>query len=98
MPTPPPAASTSVTDLGWEPAGPMIQGSGQFDRIPAFDPRSGEHLWTVNGCWRVNPGSDAPTLLDLENMLLLGGPICWYCEQVYEPRLKHRRCPGEPVD
>lgn len=50
------------------------------DRIPDYDPRSGEHLWVVTGAWQVNPqrwsSSDASItpMLDHENLLSVAGP------------------------
>ena len=32
--------------------------------------------------------------LDRKLVLLITGPGCYYCEQVYSPRLSKRRCPG----
>lgn len=74
--------------------------SGTLDRVPEFDPRSGEHLWIMTACWKINPakwteGSEE-VHLDTENMVALAGPGCFYCEKVYEPILKHRRCKGKP--
>lgn len=85
----------------------QIVGSGQsikvdpLDRIPDYDPRSGEHLWVVAGAWRVTPdqwtSSDPAVtpILDQENLLSVAGPGCYYCEAYYSPRLAKRRCPGE---
>lgn len=72
-----------------------------IDRIPPFDPRSGDHLWITTACWRVdpdrwlNPGGD-PVHLDTENMLYVGGLGCYYCEREYTPQLRMRRCKGQP--
>lgn len=75
--------------------------SGAIDRIPPFDPRSGDHLWVTAACWRVDPDrwmstEAGPTFLDTENLLYVGGLGCYYCEKVYSPSLKHRRCKGSP--
>lgn len=72
------------------------------DRIPDYDPRSGDHLWTITGAWRIDPArwtSPDPTvlpMLDAENLLSIAGPGCFYCEQYYTPLLASRRCKGEP--
>lgn len=71
-----------------------------FDRIPPFDPRSGEHLWIVTTAHKVNPAvwteaSHTP-MLDRETLLSVAGPGCYYCEKVYTPLLATRRCTGEP--
>lgn len=73
-----------------------------FDRIPDYDPRTGDHLWVVTTAYRVVPEqwhSGDPTvtpMLDMENLLSVAGPGCFYCEQVYTPLLATRRCKGEP--
>lgn len=81
--------------------GTKVEVAGGLNRTPAFDPRTGEHLWTVYGMWRVNPvewiDPNTRTDLDHENLLTVQGPACYYCERVYEPRLLRRRCPGKPV-
>lgn len=66
--------------------------SRHVDRIPAYDPRTGEHYWTFVLVHHVDP--DHLHHVDVENLVNTGGPGCWYCGRVYEPRLKHRRCPG----
>lgn len=66
----------------------------QVDRVPDHDPRSGDHLWTIATMYRWGgPDIERPTL-DQENLLLLVGPGCYYCEQTYTERLATRRCPG----
>lgn len=72
---------------------------GGVDRIPDYDPRSGEHYWTMFAVYRISPetmGTDGPVLLDRENLVHLGSRGCFHCEQAYSPRLLHRRCPGQP--
>lgn len=74
----------------------------QVDKIPEFDPRKGEHFWIVITTYKVDPSrvtSPDPTvtpMLDHESLVAVVGPGCYYCEQVYEPVLKHRRCKGQP--
>lgn len=85
----------------------QIVGTGQtvkvdpLDRIPDYDPRTGEHLWIVTTAHRVDPEqwrSGDPTatpMLDHENLLSVAGPGCYYCEQYYSPLLATRRCRGD---
>jgi len=87
----------------WVGTDQHVEVPGHVNRIPDFDPRSGDHLWTMGGCWRVDPekvvgGSDVdgPPLLDTENLLALVGPGCFYCETEYTPLLATRRCKGGP--
>jgi len=76
-----------------------IETRSQVDRVPPFDRRSGNHLWIITTAYRVDPATwvdPAHTpILDAENLLILAGPGCYYCEQPYTPRLAQRRCTGE---
>lgn len=70
-----------------------------LDRIPEYDPRSGNHFWIVPVAFKVDPGNFDPSTsvnLDHENLVLIAGVGCFHCEAAYSPRLLHRRCPGEP--
>lgn len=83
----------------WEGTGQRYEASSSGDRIPAFDPRSGNHYWILITTYNVDPSlwSD-PThtpMLDTENLVLITGPGCFYCEQHYD-QVKHRRCKGQP--
>lgn len=76
---------------------------GHIDRVPEYDRRSGDHLWTVTCMYGVDPtmfiaggGGDGPALLDMENLLITAGPGCFYCEKTYTPQLALRRCTGHP--
>lgn len=72
-----------------------------LDRIPPYDPRSGEHLWSWAVLYRAAPdklGDPTHTpILDMENLLSVAGPGCYYCEAVYTPLLASRRCPGDQL-
>lgn len=64
------------------------------DRIPEYDPRSGDHLWIILTMYRWGgPAVELP-VLDTENLLSVQGPGCYYCEQPYSQRIYKRRCPG----
>lgn len=84
----------------WQSTGQRVEVDGQVDRIPPYDPRSGQHLWVWLMAFRANPAlMDDPThtpMLDRETLLSIKGPGCYYCEQPYTPRLLRRRCPGDP--
>lgn len=82
----------------WVGTNQSIRLPPQIDRVPEFDPRSGDHLWAIGTMYRWGgPTVERPTL-DAENMLLLTGPGCFYCEQLWSERLAVRRCPGQPRD
>lgn len=90
-----------MIERAWASTGHREHVSGlEIDRIPPFDPRTGDHLWTVVTAYRVEPAGFAdPTatpMLDRENLLSVAGPGCFYCEQPYTPLLASRRCKGEP--
>jgi hypothetical protein len=65
--------------------------------VPAFDPRTGNHLWVMVGMWRVDPEkavSGEQMLLDTENLINVNGPGCYYCEKPYNHPLASKRCKG----
>ena len=86
----------------WQGSGDMIRvdNPGEINRIPEFDPRSGDHFWIVSVAHRVNPvlWSDpaATPMLDVESLVIIAGPGCFYCEQPYTLLLASRRCKGHP--
>lgn len=81
---------------GWQSTGQQHQIPGDVDRIPDFDPRTGEHLWTIITMYRWGgPDVERPTL-DSENLLMVTGPGCYYCEEKYTRLLTQRRCKGHP--
>lgn len=85
---------------------PTVVGTGFTQRVdklpdvPEFDPRSGEHCWTMAVLFRVDPvrwtDGSGRGLLDKENLITAQGPGCMFCEQIYTRRLAARRCTGEP--
>jgi len=80
----------------WTSTGQVVEiQKDQVDRVPDFDPRSGAHLWTWGVVFRATPGVETP-MLDTENLLLITGPVCYYCEQPYSERVAMRRCSGDP--
>jgi hypothetical protein len=84
-----------VTQFGWQSTGAQHEVPGTVDRIPDFDPRSGDHLWTIITMYRWGgPTVERPTL-DNENLLSVMGPGCYYCEQPWSERLAQRRCKGD---
>jgi hypothetical protein len=90
--------TTSDPPRAWAGTGQSVRVDEFADRLPAFDPRTGDHLWIVSTTYRVDPAQWAdPThtpILDTENLLLVSPPGCWHCEQLYTPQLAKRRCRG----
>lgn len=86
----------------WVDTGVTEHVDNPFDinRVPPFDARSGDHFWIVMTTYRVDPvafSSPDPAItpmLDHESLVTVGGPGCFYCEQLYSPLLASRRCRG----
>lgn len=70
--------------------------SCDIDRIPPYDPETGQHFWIVTLAYRVTPEHFARLILDHESLVAFVGPGCFYCETVYSPDLATRRCKGDP--
>jgi hypothetical protein len=70
----------------------------EVDKIPDFNPKTGNHLWLMHAAFKVDPAtwrSDVSPKLDGEALVALAGPGCFYCEQPYA-LVKHSRCKGKP--
>lgn len=52
----------------------------------------GEHMWVLTAMWQVDPAA-AHKVLDLDNLLTMDGPLCYWCDQLYAPTIEER-CPG----
>lgn len=69
------------------------------DRVPDYDPRSGNHLWISILMYKVDPANllkGELALFDHESLLSVNGPGCFFCEEVFSPYIATRRCKGEP--
>lgn len=77
------------------------------DRLGAayeYAEKSQTHMWVATLAHRLgNTALDAidgaagePLNLDAESLLMMPAIGCYVCEQNYEPRLRRRKCPGEP--
>jgi len=84
--------------------GPRLAGTGVFHgservRPELLEPdRPGEHVWIVTVAYRVTAETltgPAEAYLDQESFAAMQAG-CYVCEQPFEKRLTHRRCPGEP--
>lgn len=72
---------------------------GGIDRVPEYDPRSGEHFWSAIVMFRITDivkahQSPEPIFMDRENLVLIGPTGCYHCEKPYVKGMEHRRCPG----
>jgi hypothetical protein len=76
--------------------------SGNIDKIPSFDKRTGDHYWILITTYHVSDPArfydpnDEEMLMDLENLVLTSPIGCFHCELVWTPRMSHRRCKGHP--
>lgn len=67
----------------------------QLDDAPA-----GQHVWAMFAVFRCpHPEAIAEhqTILDGESLLMVTGPGCYRCEQVYDPSVAAQPCTGDPT-
>lgn len=89
---------------GQEVTGPrQVAAEERFESEYAYATRAETHLWVItvahkatDGTLNVFDGKDGTPLLDADTLLMRPTVGCFVCEQPYEPRLRRRRCPGEP--
>ncbi len=69
-------------------------------RIKRLDMK-GNHLWVIMASWAVSvpdmqslSDADVVKVMDRENLIVFGGPMCFKCEQVYSERIAKRTCHG----
>lgn len=70
----------------------------EIDKIPDFNPKTGNHLWLMHAAFQVDPSTWGPHTrphLNSEALVAIAGPGCFYCEQPYA-LVKHSRCKGKP--
>lgn len=76
----------------------------ELTALAVYHQKAATHLWLVVLTHRATDtmldGFDDPAdmpILDVDSML--GRPVlaCYLCEVAYEPRLRHRKCPGDPT-
>ena len=58
----------------------------------------GQHFWIIAGMWKVTPPiGGKQILLDLENLVNIDGPGCYWCEEVWTPELAKSPCRGPNI-
>lgn len=63
------------------------------DRFPPQKP--GEHLWNLIAMFRIaNPEAGARYDLDIENLVTIEGPGCYWCETPFSPEVAAKPCRG----
>jgi hypothetical protein len=85
------------------PAARLAAAADRMDAAYAYAVKSETHLWVVTlahlateGTLDAFDGATNTPLLDADTLLTRPAAGCYVCEQNYEPRLRRRRCPGEP--
>jgi hypothetical protein len=82
----------------WRSTGVAEEIPAEVDKIPEFNPKTGNHLWLMHVAFKVDPSTwtaDSKPKLDSEALVALAGPGCFYCEQPYA-LVRHSRCKGTP--
>lgn len=68
-------------------------------KLPPFDDRSGNHMWTILCAYEVNPDEwldpDSIPQLTADKLRDVSSIGCVYCGLPYDSRLKMRRCRGK---
>lgn len=96
--------SDDLPKMGISGLGDTYHMTGEVDRVPPYDPRSGDHFWCIPVMYRVTDPArwyddsqpDESRILDMENIAVVTGVGCFYCERLYRRGMEHRRCPGPP--
>jgi hypothetical protein len=89
-----------VTDRHYQRVDAAID-AGHLERRTAAIVRAAElngaHVWCVMTAFLVpDPATVDGMALDRDNMMVYPTVGCFRCEEAYEPRLRLRRCPGDP--
>lgn len=70
--------------------GIKVQAISKYNaKIP--DQVKGEHLWILASVYRVTPHQDE-YLLDMENLISIDGPGCFWCEELWSPEIAAKPC------
>lgn len=96
----------------WMGTGNLQDAAGRTDRLDAeaaYAVKAGVHLWTAVVVHKLGDSaldtyeaveSDDPSkgalILDVESLLNRPMVGCFVCGDLYEPRLRRRKCPGDP--
>lgn len=65
--------------------------------FPEYDPTSRKHYWIVMVSYHIaDPQPGVPRFLDQENLRDIAGPVCYFCEQDWDPDLAKEPCVGHP--
>lgn len=75
--------------------GPPVQAISKF-RNPDFpEQRPGVHLWTTMHLYRCAEPEADQFFADMENLITIEGPGCYWCEEPYTRDLAGKPCKGE---
>lgn len=77
----------------------------RLDEAESYARASETHMWLVilthKGTDAMLDAFDSPDpaampILDVDTMMGSPAIACFVCEAIYEPRLRRRKCPGDP--
>jgi hypothetical protein len=54
----------------------------------------GQHLWVVTSLYKVTPKPLGEYFLDMENLLTIDGPGCFWCEEMWSEHINNKPCRG----
>lgn len=81
----------------------QARAADELERLADYHQKAQTHLWLVLLTHKATDamldGYDDPAdmpILDVDSMVGMPALVCYICEVAYEPRLRRRRCPGEP--
>lgn len=73
--------------------GMMQQAASKYNAEPP--PFTGRHLWVYTAMWQVTEPARTEQWFDMENLVTLAGPVCFWCERAWAPTIG-AHCPGDP--
>ena len=57
-------------------------------------PFTGRHLWVVVSTWHIAEPARDQYILDVENLITIDGPACYWCEETWSPTIG-AKCPDD---
>jgi hypothetical protein len=76
-------------------SGTGIRAQGDAKYSATLPEPNGRHLWVFLGMWQVANPAASHQNFDMENLLTVEGPGCFWCEQKWVPTIGSK-CPGTP--
>lgn len=57
----------------------------------------GKHMWVIVSMHSVRPRENGEYILDKENLLVIDGPVCYWCEKRWSTNLEDQPCKGDSL-